>query len=316
MNVLFSTIIQSYFNKHFFSLTLFLLLISFSAPSRAVVISSIKPIGFIVEAIGNNVVGSDVLVANGASPHLYCLKPSDIQKIKQADLIIWVGPDLETFLPNVLKGVNDTNQLALVDIPAIHALLYRSSHQVATDHNKLNDHHHDLDYHIWLSPVIATEIAIAVHDRLVKLYPESKPQLDKNLTDFENKLSDTEQIIAKKLANIQNRGYFVFHDAYGYFERHFGLNNLGNFTLNPDIQPGAQKAYRIRRQLTADNAICVFKEPQFSPTIINKVIAGLPIRTGILDPLGSDILLDKNAYFKFLTNLTHQFELCLRRDNR
>lgn len=301
-------------NGFFLTLFLFLLFFGFSLKANAHIITSIKPIGFITEAIGHGVVKTDVLLPNGVSPHAYALKPTDIQKLKQADLVIWVGEDMEMFLPAVLSGIDKNKQLSLSDVPAIHVLIYHHPH--AHNDKHAEGHYHNVDSHLWLSLKIARQAAIAIHYKLVKIYPNQKRQLDKNLNDFTNKLSDTEQIIAKKLINIQNRGYFVFHDAYGYFERRFGLKNLGHFTLNPEIQPGAKKVYSIRRQLIDNKAVCVFNEPQFNPTIINKVIDGTNVRTGTLDPLGSAIPLSKDAYFAFLTQLTSQFEECLSRDNQ
>lgn len=297
------------FKKYCLFLTLFFLACGFYMPANAYIVSSIKPIGLITEAVGDNVVKTDILLPDGFSPHVYSLRPKDIQKVKNAELIIWIGKDLETFMFSTLNGVNKTKHLTLMDVPAINELMYRNQHEDQTHH------HHHIDSHIWLSPKIAKQIAIAIHDKLIKLYPNKKVLLDKDLNDFVNKLSATEQIIAKKVINIQNRGYFVFHDAYGYFERQFGLKNLGHFTLHPDIQPGAKTVYAIRNQLIGNKAVCVFKEPQFSPTIINKVIEGTNVNIGTLDPLASNIAFSKDAYLKFLISLTSQYEECLGRYN-
>lgn len=294
--------------KYCLLLTLFFLAWDFYMPANAYIVSSIKPIGFIAEAVADKVVKTDVLLPDGLSPHVYSLKPKDIQKIKNAELIIWIGKDLENFMFSILNGVNKDKHLALMDVPAINELIYRNQDEDQSDH-----HHHNIDSHIWLSPKIAKQIAIAIHYKLVKLYPNQKVLLDKNLDDFVLKLSTTEQIIAKKVINIQNRGYFVFHDAYGYFERQFGLKNLGHFTLHPEIQPGAKTVYTIRSQLTGNKAVCVFKEPQFSPTIIDKVVEGTNVNIGTLDPLASSIAFSKDAYLKFLISLTGQYEECLGR---
>lgn len=308
--------IKSQINLKMSVLTLILLsfFASFSVSAQPVLLASIKPIAFITDAIGSGVVKTEVLLPDGASPHSYTLKPTDIQKIKRADLIVWIGKDMEIFLSSVLKSTPVDKRLALIDVLAIKPLLHHSSqdgHEAVKGH-----HHHDVDSHIWLSPEIAGQIAIATHDKLVALYPDQKKQLDKNLADFTKQLKETEQIIAKELINIQNRGYFVFHDAYGYFERHFDLDDLGYFTLNPEIQPGAKKIYSIRRQLIEGKAVCVFKEPQFNPMIIDKVVQNTMVRVGTLDPLGTNIPVSKNAYFNFLTQLASQFEGCLRHDQK
>lgn len=113
------------------------------------------------------------------------------------------------------------------------------------------------------------------------------------------------------LAPVQGKGYFVFHDAYGYFEKHYGLSPLGYFTVNPEIQPGAQRLHQIRTQLVEHKAVCVFAEPQFRPAVINAVAKGTDVRSGVLDPLGSTIALGRDSYADFLLQLSNQYVSCL-----
>ena len=285
--------------------------------ANANIISSVKPIAFITQAISDGVTNTDILLPDGTSPHTYSLKPSDLAKIKTAELIIWVGEDLETFMPTVLKNIDKNKQIELMDIPTIKSLLRTSTNnhdqQKTHTHNNDSDHDHhgEYDEHIWLSPKIANEIAQAVHDKLISIYPDKKDIFDENLNEFTVKLAETEQNIAKKLINVQNSGYFVFHDAYGYFESQFGLKNLGSFTINPAVQPGVQTVYAIKRELKEHQAVCVFREPQFSPAVIEKIVNGTDVRIGELNPLGTDITLSKNAYSQFLLKLTQQLLDCL-----
>lgn len=294
-----------------------LIINGFILNANANIISSVKPIAFITQAISDGVTNTDILLPDGTSPHTYSLKPSDLAKIKTAELIIWVGEDLETFMPTVLKNIDKNKQIELMDIPTIKNLLRTSTNnhdqQKTHTHNNDSDHDHhgEYDEHIWLSPKIAYEIAQAVHDKLISIYPDKKDIFDENLNEFTVKLAETEQNIAKKLINVQNSGYFVFHDAYGYFESQFGLKNLGSFTINPAVQPGVQTVYAIKRELKEHQAVCVFREPQFSPAVIEKIVNGTDVRIGELNPLGTDITLSKNAYSQFLLKLTQQLLDCL-----
>ena len=283
--------------------------------ANATVISSVKPIGFITQAITSGITDAEILLPDGASPHTYSLKPSDLKNIKSAELVIWVGEDMETFMPTLLKNIDKQKQIELMEIPAIKTLLRTNhddhSHEEINHHQSDHDHHGEYDEHIWLSPEIAKIIAQSIHDKLITLYPDKKIKIDENLNEFTIKLSETEQNIAKKLINVQNRGYFVFHDAYGYFESQFRLKNLGSFTINPAVQPGAQKVYAIQQKLKEHQAVCVFIEPQFSPAVIEKLVNGTNVRIGELNPLGTDIMPSKDAYFQFLMKLTQQLLDCL-----
>lgn len=288
-----------------------LIVIGLTNNVNATVISSVRPIGFITEAIASGVTNTDILLPDGASPHTYSLKPSDLAKIKNADLIIWVGEDMEVFMPTVLKNVDEQKQIELMDVPEINSLLRTNHHDDEIPHDD-NDHHHgEYDEHIWLSPKIAKIIAKSIHDKLIELYPNKVQLLDANLNEFITNLSETEQNIAKKLISVQNRGYFVFHDAYGYFESQFGLKNLGSFTINPAVQPGVQTVYAIQKKLAEHQAVCVFREPQFSPAVIKKLVNGTNVKIGELNPLGTGIIVEKGAYSHFLLTLTQELLDCL-----
>ncbi|MWN05899.1 zinc ABC transporter substrate-binding protein ZnuA [Gilliamella sp. Pas-s95] len=287
--------------------------------ANAKIISSVKPIGFITEAIASGVTDTDILLPDGASPHTYYLKPSDLAKLKSAELVVWVGEDMEAFMPTILKSIDKQKQIELMVIPEINALL-RTSHDDEEEEDNhshdesVQDHHHqhgEYDEHIWLSPEIAKIVAQSIHDKLIKLYPNKSALIGENLNEFNIKLAETEQNIAKKLITVQNRGYFVFHDAYGYFEARFGLKKLGSFTINPAVQPGVQKVYSIQQKLKEHQAVCVFREPQFSPAVIEKLVDGTDVRIGELNPLGTGIALSKDAYSQFLLKLTQQLLDCL-----
>lgn len=160
---------------------------------------------------------------------------------------------------------------------------------------------------------MAKQTAIAIHAKLLELMPQKKDKLDANLLNFTDQLAQTEEKVVNMLAPVKGKGYFVFHDAYGYFEKRFGLSPLGYFTINPAIQPGAQRLHQIRTQLVEQKAVCVFAEPQFRPAVINAVAKGTEVRIGVLDPLGSNIALSKDSYAEFLLQLSDQYSRCLEK---
>ncbi|CDH21989.1 zinc ABC transporter substrate-binding protein ZnuA [Xenorhabdus bovienii] len=296
------------------------LLTGINYSAQADVVTSIRPLGFIVAAIADGVTDTQVLLPDGASPHDYALRPSDIRKINQADLVIWIGPDMETFLAKPITKIVQNKQLALAQLSTIKPLLLKNSEDEndleessQLKHDADHEHHHHGEYnmHIWLSPEIAKQVAQAVYIQLVEQYPQQKQQLEVNLRKFNGQLVQTDKNVASILRPVQGKGYFVFHDAYGYFEKHYKLAPLGVFTVNPEIQPGAQKLHYIRTQLVEQKATCIFAEPQFRPAVIHTVAKGTDVRTGTLDPLGSGIVLNKDSYMKFITQLSEQYASCL-----
>ncbi|MGC1098130.1 zinc ABC transporter substrate-binding protein ZnuA [Pantoea agglomerans] len=303
-----------------FALTAFSVTASLTLPAQANVVASLKPVGFIAAAIADGVTPVDVLLPDGASEHDYSLRPSDAKRLKNAGLVVWVGPEMEAFMAKSAAELPAQKNLAMVNIDGVKPLLIsggededehtaeKSEEQDADAHHH---HHGEFNMHLWLSPEIARKTAVAIHGKLLELMPQDKAKLDANLQQFEVALADTDKRVSAQLAPVRNKGYFVFHDAYTYFEKQYGLSPTGHFTVNPEIQPGAQRLHQIRTQLVEQKAVCVFAEPQFRPAVIDAVARGTQVRKGTLDPLGTDISLAKDSYVKFLSQLSSQYESCL-----
>ena len=291
--------------------------------ANAAVVASLKPLGFIASAIADGVTQTQVLLPDGASEHDYSLRPSDVKRLQGADLVVWIGPEMEAFMEKSVSNIPAAKQVTIAQLKDVKPLLMKGAdddddeHDHDHDHGEKGDaHHHHGDYnmHLWLSPEIARASAVAIHEKLVELMPQSRAKLDANLKDFEAQLASTETQVGNELAPLKGKGYFVFHDAYGYFEKQFGLTPLGHFTVNPEIQPGAQRLHEIRTQLVEQKATCVFAEPQFRPAVVESVARGTSVRMGTLDPLGTNIKLGKTSYSEFLSQLANQYASCLKGD--
>lgn len=281
--------------------------------ASADITASIKPLGFIASAIADGVTPVTILLPDGASEHDFALRPSDIQQLKTTDLVLWVGPELEMFMARAVSTLPADKKLSLAALPSIASYLLKGAdHHTEGKSVHKHRHHTNINYHIWLSPVIAKIAAEAIHAKLLKMHPQSKAILDANLQYFEKNLAELVQNIHTQLHDVKNRGYYVFHDAYTYFEQAFGLVPMGHFTVNPNVQPGAKKLHQIRAELLQQRVVCIFAEPQYSPVFIDAVARGTQVRRGVLDPLGSAIQPTKKSYLEFLEQLTEQYILCLK----
>ncbi|WP_050940526.1 zinc ABC transporter substrate-binding protein ZnuA [Vibrio harveyi] len=275
-------------------------------PAHAVtVLTSIKPIQMITTELTEGVTAPDVLLQNNASPHDYALRPSDVQKVAAADLVIWYGHDLEPFLEKVVTDRGNTLTLSL--IPGLSLREFGSEHS----HDHDGHDHGTHDPHFWLGVETVQQVANAIAHKLAEVDPVHADTYANNLKKFEVKLNATDSEIKQQLAPVKDKGYFVFHDAYGYFEERYGLNQMGHFTVSPDRKPGAKTLIRIRKTLGTGDVACVFSEPQFTPAVIESVMRGSDVRSGVLDPLGSEVEVKSGSYFEFLKGMSNSFSQCL-----
>lgn len=306
-------------------IALFTALLAVSLPVRAIeVLTTIKPLGFIAAAITDGVSEPKVLLPTGASPHDFSLRPSDIRSINSADLVVWVGPELEGFMAKPLA--NHPHALALTQVEGMPLFNYATQdshdshdhddHDHAAhehgDHDEGHEgHHHEgVDPHIWLGPTQAKVIAKAIASELGKLDPANQARYDANLAAFDTKVDAKDKVIAGQMKAVNEKGYFVFHEAYGYWERHYGMSSKGHFTVSPERRPGAKTPVDIRKALEEKQASCIYAEPQFSPAVIESVARNTGAKVLLLDEVGEQVPLGPDGYPQFMQQLADAFAQC------
>ena len=324
-------------------------ILSFSAVASATIVTSIKPLGFIASAIANEVTDVDVLVPTGASPHDYNLKPSDAQKLKSAEMVVWIGEDVDLFLDKSIDDLDYKKVLTIKDIAAIEPFLMKGEHHhhhgegdahehsheghhhaheghdhkhAHGDHDHKHDHaheghehHHDddasINWHVWYSPDISKVVAQRIAAKLVKQYPEKKALIEKNVAEFDRTLAETSVKIKAQLESVKDKGFYVFHDAYGYFNQAYGLNQTGYFTINPLVAPGAKTLAKIKEEIAEHKVSCLFAEPQFTPKVIESLSKATQVKVGRLDPMGDSVKAEGNPYAAFLQFTADSYSQCL-----
>ena len=320
-----------------------------SANAETKVVASIKPIHSLASYLMDGVGKPSLIVDGYASPHGFALKPSHAKMLQEADIIFWVGEDLENFLEKPLGSIaKKSEKIELLEIKGLTKLKFRErnifdghddhghkeddhdKHAKKEDHDdhdhdkeghKEDDHddhddehgheghaHGEFDPHIWLDPMNAKVILKEMAEHMIENDP-------KNASVYKSNLKKAAKDIDKLIKNVNsdlNKDFksIVFHDAYQYFEKRFGVNILGAFTVNTDVLPGAEQLSEIREIIEHDKVSCIFSEPQFNPDIINAVAKDMNIQTGILDPLGATLSPGKDLYFDLIKNISKSFKGC------
>lgn len=307
------------------------------APSAQVqpeVVASITPIHSLAAGVMQGVGEPHLLVAGGQSPHTYSLSPSEAARLERADLVVWVGPDLESFLERPLDALTakekvlrlqETQGLAILDARLGgrweghahdgdehgHDDGHGHGHGHADEHGHDDEHAGSIDSHIWLDPRNAVVMLRAVAERLSEIDPANAETYSANADAMESRIMALDREIEAMLEPVSGRPYIVFHDAYQYFEQRYGLNALGSVTVSPDRQPGAQRLNGMRNRIIEDGAVCVFREPQFRPALVETVTEGTQARGGVLDPLGADLEPGPGAYPQLLRAMAASLKDCL-----
>lgn len=318
-------------------------------PSRAAaetrVVASIKPVHSLVAAVMRDVRMPGLIVEGSGSPHNYALKPSQAKMLEEADVVFWIGREMEAFLEKPLKTIGEkATSVSLMDTRDLirrnlreggafdehehddakdadnhadgkqhdHDLKHMSDHDQKEHDGKEHEHAHgEFDAHVWLDPVNAKVMVKEITKVLAEADPENAEKYSANAKSTIQKLDTLVTEVKDELNPVRGKRFIVFHDAYQYFEERFGLLASGSITVSPEVAPGAERVVEIKKHLRKLEASCVFAEPQFEPKLVATVIEGTTARSGIIDPLGSEIESGPDLYFQIINNMASSFKTCL-----
>lgn len=286
------------------------------------VVVTIKPIHALVAAVMGELGSPTLIVKGAASPHSYSLRPSDAGAIEAADVIFWTGHDLEVFLADALTTLAPrATVVELGDVPGLDLLPARAGGMFEPHEEEGEAHHHGdeahdhgagaYDMHMFLDPANAKVMVTAIAETLGAADPANAATYVANAEAENAALDRLAEDIAARLAPLRERPFVVFHDAYQYFERRFGLTVAGSITVSPDTMPGADRIASVRDRLRSLGATCVFAEPQFDPRIVDVLIEGTPTSKGVLDPEGANLAEGPGLYAALLTGLADSIVGCL-----
>ena len=313
------------------------------------VIVSIKPIHSLVASVMAGIAVPDIMIDGANSPHDFALTPSQANKLSKADLVFWVGPELETSLSKPIKTIGqqaraielmetkgllkfDFREDADFDVAAGKATDHddhkhgqkddhddhkhgqkddHDDHKAAGGHHDHAHHAHGVDPHIWLDPVNAQLLVTRIAAELSRADPANKARYQANAAATKAGLKQLIGQLETLMEPISNRRFIAFHDAYYYFEKRFAVTAAGTVTVNPEIMPGPRRIRQIKEKIKAAGVTCIFAEPQFSPRIVKVIAAESEAQTAVLDPLGAGLTAGPGLYVKLLTNMATAMSDCL-----
>ena len=393
---------------NFIKKSIFIILVSFffsfSAKAEVNVVTTIKPLHSLVSSVMKGIGEPSLIIEGTNNPHTFVFKPSHAKMIEEADIIFWIGEDLEAFMEKPLDSLAEKAQvISFMELSSIEKLKFREKnifddhdghedeheghededdhghkdddhdddhdghedeheghededdhghkdddhdddhdghedehegHEDEDDHGHKDDDHDDdhdghedeheghdddhndahahahgeFDAHIWLDPVNAKKMVLEIAHELSDLDPNNKVKYENNanatIKSLDELVDSNKKILSKDIS------YVVFHDAYQYFEKRFGVIPAGALTLNPDVLPGAKQIADIQDVINDKGIKCIFSEPQYNPKIIETIGNDMKISTGVMDPLGAYIDAGPSMYSELINGIANSIKDC------
>lgn len=285
---------------------------------------------------------AELLLDQSSDPHDFQLRPSQAQALQEAELLIWMGPEMTVWLEDAASQLGADHQMQLLHQPGTvlreyaeagaddhdHAAEDEHDHgdhdheeEATGDHDDHSDHanethgdghdHGAFDPHAWLDPDNGALWLGLIAERLAEADPDNAGTYRANAAVATEVLSALDTQLQQELAPARALPFVSFHDAYGYFTDHFGLPEAVTVAIGDASAPSAARLQEVRARIEASSARCAFTEVGHSPRMIATAVEGLGlIMGGEISPTGVDIEEGSMLYGELLTQLAGQVSAC------
>ena len=293
------------------------------------VITDIPPVHALVAQVMGDLGQPVLLLDKGADAHSFQLRPSQAAALAEADLVVWIGPEMTPWLDRAVEGLaSGVAQLRLLQAEGTHLRSFDEG--AAQDHDDhgdeaghdhaseapaedghAHDHAHDgVDPHAWLDPGNARLWLGLIAADLARIDPANAAAYQANAAQAAAGIATLDARLDAALAPVRDKPFVVFHDAYGYFADHYGLTIAGTVAPGDAAPPGA--AHLAELQASLGKAQCIFPETQHDPKMAETLATDTGLRIGgALDPEGAGLEPGPQVYAAVLTGLAETLIACL-----
>ena len=266
------------------------------------VLTSIRPLSLLAEAVVGDRATVHVLLPKDTSAHHYHLRYSDRKSLNDADLVLWIGENLETFLGKPIsqrQGHTITANL----LPGIQWPTIDSENIFQHQHH----HHLGKNPHSWLNPLNNLVIIDHLVDALSRLDQVNAEVYRENGKYLKAELRKLDRLLVQQLKAVQTKGFIVNHPAYDHFVARYGLTQIGAVNQSPESPSGVRHLMTLREE---EKIHCIFGDYGYRSDKSEQLAVDLKVPIAYLDPLGYS-LTDNASLPLLLKRIGETFYNCL-----
>lgn len=269
-----------------------------SAADRILVTVSIVPQQYFVERIGGRRVQVNVLVPPGVDAHTYEPKPAQLRALARSQVYFTIGVEFEKAWMGRILGANPS--LRVVDategIDRLPAVAHEEAPRLTVRERLLGfvkkggaaPQEVEFDPHVWLSPRLVREQAQTIYETLAELDPAHDEEYRANFEAFLADIDALDREIRRSLEGVESRTFMVFHPAWGYFARDYGLTMLAVEVGGQE--PSPQELARLIALAKQERIRIIFAQPEFSARAAETIAREIGGQVVLVSPLAYDWL--------------------------
>jgi zinc transport system substrate-binding protein len=284
------------------------------------VYTTVYPLQYFTERIAGNLVSVKSIYPPGADEHTFEPSQRDMMNIADADMFFYIGLGLEGFV----KKTKTTLKNEGVDFISVgdKLILPENSHESEEEEMKHDEegHHHehgDIDPHVWLDPIYAKELAIAIKDELVTKLPAEEEILEDNLQQLVSELETLHTAFQSTIETAHRKEVIVSHAAFGYWEKRYGLKQISISGISSATEPSQKDLEKIVQVAKEKNLKYILFEQNVSSKlgeIIQDELGAKPLSLHNLATLTEKNVQDKESYFSLMNKNIESLKIALNEE--
>lgn len=251
------------------------------------VVATLPVLADFVRVVGGDAVTVASLITGLESEHTYTPKPSDVEAVRRAAVLVKVGLGLEVWVNGLIANAENP-RLIVVDTSRGIGLMRGGEHDHPDDAEAMpraEERRSGGNPHVWLDPENAQTMVRHVTDALIKADPARKKTYLTNQADYLKQLDDLTRTLTAQFAAIPNRKIITHHAAWPYFARRFDLRIRGEIFTQIGAEPSAKRLADLVRVIRKEKIRVIVSEPQLSPKIPEALAQETDATVVILTPL-------------------------------
>ena len=243
---------------------------------KLTIVTTIFPIYDIVKSITDDTVNIDLMISPGQDIHSYDPSTDDIITVKKSDLFIYIGDNMETWVPDLTKNQPDMFVLELTKDERIKLS--------SLEHHEHHEHNHNVDMHIWTNPYYVLIMVELITNALIEVNPSYQEIYKSNALEYTQEVNkiidDINEIVDNKKRDTL---YFGAPFAFYYFTTAFGLEHKTVYdTCSIEVEPTIDKILSINKEIIEKNIPVVYTKELLNDNIARKLIEGSNAKLMIL----------------------------------
>lgn len=240
---------------------------------KLLVLTSITPLAYFAQRIGGTRVEVQALIPPAASPHTWEPRPSDLEALSRARILVLNGLGLEFWADRAAAAASNPKLIVV---------------ETAKGLSTITDNEHGgANPHVWLDPNLAAKQAQAIASALSEADPKGAAAYRANEQQLIQDLQRLDKEIKTSVATFRVKSFVAQHASWDYFAKRYGLTEAGVIESRPGKEPSPQELAQLVARVRKSGAKAVFAEPQFSSKEAEAIAAEAGVKVLLLDPLGA-----------------------------